>query len=160
MVISIVLLLFLIGHNTVFMWYRFQNFIQFYFASPEIIEVRNFLWHHIRVCRFFLSVKFAASLLALLAGDKPQFFLETGNPAWRCRSSFWYYLWDKKKCKQTAISWSYFKQKKSSKNYGYSGLFVLKIHSKFLWSIREEICADKFVINTVVSTLKSLLKIL
>ena len=74
MVISIVLLLFLIGHNTVFMWHRFQNFIQFYFASPVIIEVRNFLSHHIQVCRFFLSVKFAASLLAYLAGDKPQFF--------------------------------------------------------------------------------------
>ena len=49
-----------------------------YFASPEIIEVKichrqtdgqtNSLTPYTGVCGFFLQVKFATSLLALLAG--------------------------------------------------------------------------------------------
>ena len=62
-----------------FLYTRFWallNFSPFYFASPEIIEVEicyiqtNSLTPYAGVCRFFLQVKFATSLLALLAGEK------------------------------------------------------------------------------------------
>ena len=56
-----------------------QNFSQFCFSSPEIIGVKacnrrtdrqtNSLTEYIGVCGFFLSVKFATSLLALLTGE-------------------------------------------------------------------------------------------
>ena len=52
-----------------------KNFRPFYFASPEIIEVkichrqsdRQTLAPYTGVCGFFLQVKFAASVLASLA---------------------------------------------------------------------------------------------
>ena len=52
-----------------------KNFSPFYFASPEIIEVKicnrrqtNSLTPYTGVCGFFPHVKFATSLLASLAG--------------------------------------------------------------------------------------------
>ena len=58
-----------------------KSFSPFYSVSPEIILVkfgnrqtdRQILWHHMWVCGFFLSVKFATSLLASLAGGLMEF---------------------------------------------------------------------------------------
>ena len=62
-------------------------FSPFYFASPELIEVKicyrqmdrqtNSLTPYLGVCGFFLQVKFATSLLASLAGVLPDFFILT-----------------------------------------------------------------------------------